>query len=467
MNIINQDPVLLTILGICIVLLILLSFIYIKYSSLRRRYQPIIDAEAEEVRIRKEAEAVKTEAMVALAANEQKIKALNQDYTNAKALYDKLKLEISLLEEDWETIEHGIYKPHYNFKTSEEYKSRLEINYKEQKELAKDGNAVTCANEWSVGGSKKDGKKMTKQYTKLMLRAFNGECDSAIVKVAWNNVSKMEERIKKAYESINEFGSTMGMSITSEYLQSKLGELHLYHEKEVKEREELEEQRRIREQMREEEKVQSELERAQKEAEDEEQKYEKALAKARAEIADAKEEEVDSLNTKIQTLQQQLEEAHKQKERALSQAQLTRAGYVYIISNIGSFGEDAVKIGMTRRLEPLDRIRELSDASVPFEFDIHAMIYSEDAPGLECILHNHFEANRINLVNYRKEFFKVSLDEIQNFAKNNNLNITITKLAEAREYRETIAIRQANEPKQVPLKTPSFPESLDILSNQS
>jgi len=167
----------------------------------------------------------------------------------------------------------------------------------------------------------------------------------------------------------------------------------------------------------------------------------KALEKARSEIAKAKGEELNDLNEKIKLLEQQLEEAQKLKERATSMAELTRSGYVYIISNIGSFGENVLKIGMTRRLEPLDRVKELGDASVPFNFDVHAMIYSKDAPILENEFHKYFTERSINLVNPRKEFFSVSLQEIEEFAKAKNLEIELTKLAEAREYRETMALK--------------------------
>ena len=135
-----------------------------------------------------------------------------------------------------------------------------------------------------------------------------------------------------------------------------------------------------------------------------------------------------------------MKEAHERKERAISMAQQTKRGHVYIISNIGSFGEQVYKIGMTRRLEPVDRIKELGDASVPFQFDIHAMIYSEDAPTLENALHKAFANKKVNMLNYRKEFFKVTLDEIEQKAKEIGLETEFTRLPEAMEYRETLAI---------------------------
>lgn len=190
----------------------------------------------------------------------------------------------------------------------------------------------------------------------------------------------MEERILKAFEAINQLGTVMQVSITPTYLDLKLDELRLTHEYEEKRYQEQEEQRRIREQMREEERARREIEKAREEAEREEARFQKALEKARAEAARATGEQLQKLNDQIHSLEARLEEAQQQKERAISRAQLTKSGYVYIISNVGSFGQDVYKVGMTRRLDPMDRVYELSDASVPSPFDVHAMIYSENAP---------------------------------------------------------------------------------------
>lgn len=294
-----------------------------------------------------------------------------------------------------------------------------------------------------------------------MVRAFNGESDSCILKVKWNNVVVMEERIRKAHEAINKLGTTHNIFITQDYLDVKLEELRLTHELEEKLYKEKEEQRRIQEQMREEEKVQREIEQAKKEAEDEEKRYQKALEKAKVELEKAKGAEVNELNDKIKALETQLQQAHEEKERAISRAQLTKSGHVYVISNIGSFGENIFKIGMTRRLEPFDRIKELGDASVPFGFDVHALVYSENAPELEGKLHDFFERKRVNLINERKEFFNVTIDELEEFARTNGLSITITKLAEAREYRETLALRKQLETRESSADESSpFPDTL-------
>lgn len=194
--------------------------------------------------------------------------------------------------------------------------------------------------------------------------------------------------------------------------------------------------------MREEERAQREIERARITAEKEEARYQKALEKARRDVEKATGDKQSKLQAEIEHLNKLLTEAQTNKERVKSRAEMTRSGYVYIISNIGSFGEDMYKIGLTRRLEPMDRVRELGDASVPFPFDVHAMIFSEDAPTLESELHKKFAGRRVNMVNARKEFFKVSLGDIQGEVENHYPEATFTVTALAEEFRKTLAIHQ-------------------------
>jgi Rad3-related DNA helicase len=303
---------------------------------------------------------------------------------------------------------------------------------------------------------------MIKRNRKLILYAFNGECDSIISKVKWNNATKMEERIEKAFKDINKLGEVFSIYITDYFKNLKIEELSLTHEYEEKKYQEKEEQKRIREQMREEDRAQKELEKEQREAEDEEKRFQKALDKARKELGSVSQNELEELNKQISSLEQRLKDAHERKERALSMAQMTKVGHIYVISNIGSFGVGVVKIGMTRRLDPLDRVKELGDASVPFQFDIHAIIHSENAPELERQLHKKFQDQRLNRINSRKEFFRVGLEEIEEFVKGHlNAQIEFTLLAEAREYRETIYL--SNTPLDTSLETTNekeFPKSL-------
>jgi hypothetical protein len=375
-------------------------------------------------------------------AEAQRREQMAQESARVRLDLDRLKAELRSVEENVEDVSFGVYKPHYRFDTPDEFKAELQRVNEKQKEMIRSGEAASSAVEWTVGNSKKEGEKMQKQYSKLMLRAFNGESDAAIAKVSWNNIGKMEERLRKAFDSINALGGVMTVSIAPKYRDLKLQELRLEYELEERKREIAEEQRRIREQMKEEERALREAEKAQAEAEAEENRYQRALEKAKVELSKARGEEHSRMSEKILELEQQLVEAHAKTVRAKSMAELTKAGYVYVLSNIGSFGEEVFKIGMTRRLDPMDRVKELGDASVPFPFDVHAMVYSEDAPGLECLFHQEFRDRSVNLVNMRKEFFSVGLDEIEAFARARGLKIAFTKLAEAREYRESLSLRE-------------------------
>ncbi|STH95989.1 Chromosome segregation ATPase from phage origin, putative coiled-coil [Citrobacter braakii] len=228
--------------------------------------------------------------------------------------------------------------------------------------------------------------------------------------------------------------------ITDIYLQARLNELKWGVAVNEIMLEEKEEQRRIKEQLREEEKARREYEKAIKEAEKEEKAIQQAIDKATKELMLAGEEQRIALEQKLAELQIKYEEAEAKNQRAISMAQQTRSGHVYVISNIGSFGENVYKIGMTRRLEPLDRVRELGDASVPFSFDVHAMIYSDDAPSLENHLHKVFNDKQVNKVNSRKEFFNVGIKDIKSTIKEMSIDAHWTMFAEAKEYRESIAI---------------------------
>ncbi len=415
--------------------------------NLRERYAGIADIQAQLQAARRDLEHVLETKNQIGSENEQRRAKLSKEYQEALGRYEQLKKEIALLEENLEDISFGIYKPHFSFQSSEEYKTALEQLRDRERQLVRNGRAAVCPVQWTVGDSAKQGQRMVKQYMKVMLCAFNSECEAAVANVSWNNITRMEERVRKFFDAVNELGGVMQVSLTPEFLQLKLDELRLTHEYEEKKYQEREEQRKVREQIREEEKAQRELEKAREQAEREEADYEKALAQAREEAFKATGAQLQKLSEHIQSLEAKVDEARRNKERAISRAQLTKSGFVYVISNVGSFGERVFKIGMTRRLEPMERIAELGDASVPFPFDLHAMLYSDDAPALEAALHQLLEDRRVNLVNPRKEFYhSVELEEIEVFVKQRGLSAQFIKVAEAKEYRETVAMREQQAP---------------------
>jgi hypothetical protein len=272
--------------------------------------------------------------------------------------------------------------------------------------------------------------------------AFNGKVDSALAKVKHDNYGKIKQEIIDAFALVNHNGAPFRKArINQSFLDARQDELKWAVSTHELRQIELAEQREIKQQIREEEKARKEIEKAIKEAEKEEHIIQKALEKARSELANANEDQRREFESQLADLENKLSEAEAKGQRALSMAQQTRRGHVYVISNVGSFGENVFKIGMTRRLEPLDRVKELGDASVPFSFDVHAMLYSEDAPALEKELHRKFDRESVNKVNPRKEFFRVSLAEIKQMVDTKGItDIHWTMKAEAAEYRESIAI---------------------------
>ncbi|MGI0485740.1 DUF4041 domain-containing protein [Pantanalinema rosaneae CENA516] len=387
-----------------------------------------------------------TQITVLTARHKQFIQQAEHEEHKISDRISILKNQLKELEEQELVEAFGFYESKYDFQGSDDYKQRLDQIRAQQKQMLKDKQAAICHAEWTVGGSAKEGKKMTNNFLKLVLRAFNGESDASVMKVKYNNVQTMENRIRKTYEELNKLSQTTHCEISASYLNLKLQELWLTHEYQEKKYEEQEEQRIIREQMREEEKAIRELEKARLEAEREEARYQEALEKARKDIESATGKTQQKLLSQIEELEKRLAEAEANKQRAISQAQMTKSGHVYIISNIGSFGDDVYKIGMTRRENPLDRVKELGDASVPFSFDVHAMISCENAPELEARLHKRFDNRRMNKMNARKEFFRVSLQEIiqavQEIDKELKIcksEVKFTKVAEAADYRKTLA----------------------------
>lgn len=425
------------------VLLFLLVKRSIALKRLEYQFKDVIDIDKEVAIKNEELKKVENNIVNLKNEHERQKQQLSQEYTGKRNIYENLLKEISIVEEDLEAISYGLYKPHYDYKTPEEYKQKLEEIWKKEKLLIRNGGATYCRTQWHVNNSIVEGRKMTKHYSKLMLRAFNGECDGAISTVRWYNIVTREMRINKALEAINRLGAVHNISITRNYADLKRQELRLEFEMKEKLYQEREEQRKIREQIREEEKVRLEIEKAKREAEQQEIIYQKALQKARAELLIASGTDLIILNEKIKTLEQNLKIALEQKARAISRAQETKSGVVYIISNIGSFGENVYKIGMTRRLEPQDRIDELGNASVPYNFDVHGLIYTENAPELENKLHKALNERRVNLVRRRREFFNATIEEIAQIVKEFNLELQLTKLAEAKEYRMTLSIKEA------------------------
>ena len=300
---------------------------------------------------------------------------------------------------------------------------------------------------------------------RFIVDAFNGRVDAILTRIKHNNFGTLEQEIRDAFHLVNLNGLAFrDARILPAYLDARLAELKWAVTVQELKREEIEKERAILEQRREDEKVQRETDRKIQEAQKEEAISRQAFEAARRQMEEAMLEQktimeqasesrraeltkefqtrIGNLTVQLQDTEEKLREAAENSQRAISNAQLTRKGHVYVISNMGSFGENVFKIGMTRRDKPEDRIYELSGAGVPFGFDVHAMIFSEDAPTLENMLHDAFDEMRINKVNLRKEFFRLPLDIIRSFVEEKGLTATFTMAAEASEYRDTLALQR-------------------------
>lgn len=395
--------------------------IQLKLDGLNKKYSPATSLEDEVLRL--EAEVADT------GLKTQKIRA---EYSEKRQLLNKLRQEVAVYDEKLSFAELGVYEPHFDFGDSETFKTSIKSVRDKQKVMVSAKKATVCPADWTVEGSRAKGQTMINRQTRLTMRAFNNECEAAIANTRWNNIVAMEKRILNATKQINSANSSMQLEIVESYVALKIDELHLTHEYREQLKLEKEERTELARAEREEKKLLAEATAAKKK----EAEYQKLLDKARAEAG--------TDQSRIDELEAQLAEAHDVSERARAMAEMTKSGYVYVISNIGSFGDEVVKIGLTRRLDPNDRVKELGDASVPFGFDTHAMVYSDEAPALEKALHHEFSERRINMSNMRKEFFRVNLAEVEDAVKRLAPDANFFTDREAQEWHETVARRRDN-----------------------
>lgn len=357
-----------------------------------------------------------------------------------KEIHQK-KSSLIVLDEEILVQEFGLYKPIYDFAKSDDYKNRLNAIRDQQKDMIKKGTAATGNMGWTVNGNAAKGKKMVTDMQKLLLRAFNSECDELINKVKYNNFDTYKKRICSSRDAISKLGVMMGISVSPGYLKLKLDELHLAFEYQQKKQEEKEALKEARAEMREAAKLQKEIEAQRKKVEKEQAHYKNALLQVLKQLEDSEVPSQELLDKKAE-LETQLGEIDLTIKDLDYREANQRAGYVYVISNIGAFGENIYKIGMTRRLNPQERVDELGDASVPFNFDVHAMIFSDDAPALENALHKAFEDRKLNMVNQRREFFHVTLDEIKDVVrKNYDKTVEFIDIPDAEQFRESEKMR--------------------------
>jgi len=457
------DTIIFILLGSAFTGLIVYFIVKTKYSKKLSNYNDLDEALQEHTKIlettknevneaEKELRELKTDTkeLVDLQNMAEELTSTVQTRTNEikkmQDTYDELqqlKSELDLYTRVEDFVDYGFYEePEYLYETSDRFTIEIKKVREEQKNYITTNIAIELPDdEFSIDGSSKTAKSVLSGQVKMMLKTFNIECDYLIGKVNISNYDRTLDQIEKSAEKLEKLSMSLLLGFNTEYVKLKYKECTLQYQYKLKKAEEIEEQRAIKEQMREEEKARREYEKVLRDAEKEEKMYADLLEKAKKEIETAHDDDRAALNAKIELLEQQLTEAKEKETRAKSMAEQTKRGHVYVISNLGSFGEDVYKIGLTRRLEPLDRVKELGDASVPFQFDVHAMIYSEDAPAMEATLHREFDKYRVNAINRRKEFFSVPLTDIKNKVEQLTGNDTDFKMtAVAEEYYETLRL---------------------------
>lgn len=367
---------------------------------------------------------------------ENKIDQLNQSIESKEK-------EIKQLDDDVALLEFGFYEPKYNCMNSKEYAEKIKEVRSKQKEMVKTKQALHYIEDWTLDGSLSKGRAVNNDRMKMYMRAYNNECDNLIAKVKFNNIEKIKERIKKVGIQLDSLNKRSKISITNMYENLKIEELGLCYEYERKKQEEKDLLREQREQEREEAKLKAEIKAARAKVNKDINQFNNALKALLEREKDISESERDEWKKQVEEIQAKISEKNDELEDIDYREMNAKAGYVYVISNIGAFGENVFKIGMTRRLEPQDRIDELGSASVPFKFDVHAMIFSDDAPKLEAMLHKTFEKNKMNMINQRKEFFNVSLAEIEKAVHDNyDPLVQFKEVPDAEQYRESQKIKE-------------------------
>lgn len=375
-------------------------------------------------------------AQIQIAIDQQRavLAQVTEEVRQQQLALELAKREIVATEDIQILQEVGVYEYRHPLSDAAAYQEALKQLKDSIKAMARvDGGAVMGATDWTVNGSAAQGRKMVRETGKLMLRAYNAEADNLVRSLKPYKVDTAIARLTKVVDTITKLGQTMSIQINPQYHYLRVQELQLTADYLAKKEEEKEREREERERLREERKVQQEIERERQRLEKEQAHYENALR--------ALEEKGDE--EAAARLREQLEEIEKAIEDVDYRAANIRAGYVYVISNIGAFGENVVKVGLTRRLEPLDRVRELGDASVPFRYDVHALFFAQDAVGIEQRLHERLADRRINRVNLRREFFRATPQEV----KEQLLDLAgdlleFTDVPEALEYRQSVTLAE-------------------------
>ena len=352
---------------------------------------------------------------------------------------EKLKWELDMTkkslrryqdEEDYIDIK-DMSQYEYDYKDSKEFDEQLTRIRKKQRIMIKNKEAVVCNTEWEINGSISQGRKLTKDICKLALDSFDDFCDNLIIKLRYSGIQTVKEKILKKYQKINKLLISFNSEISGKYVDLKFEEANLKCKWLMKKEEEKEEIRRREQEIKEQLKLEEEINKAKEKIQYEQTQFNTEIARLQEQLANEQGNKKTIMN-QLKKLQDKLAKLEEKKKDVLNRQINKKAGWVYCISNPSLDG--MMKIGVTRRLDPMDRVNELGSASVPFKFGVHSIIFSEDAFKLEHDLHMAFDSYRVNKVNKQKEFFAVTLDMVKEEVLKHNPTATFIDNVVVDEY---------------------------------
>ena len=389
--------------------------------------------------------------------NEQQIAEKEDKIAAGKEVLKLLEQDVQALTPSVEMSKSGLYPPTFDYLDSEDLKDSVRSKRLEQLDLIKKDRAVTKQGVFELFGSKKDGAELIADYKKVFLRTFNAEFEHLRKRLRVGNIESIEDKFWTVFFQLESLGEAVNVTISREYSEAKATELWVWGE-------ELVDRKKAQDKRKEHQKV---LREQKKEFKKDDEELEADIEFTTAMLNKAKKRALELVGMtaedvaeELKSLEQEIAEHETRIEESMSEAQKTKAGYIYVISNIGSFGEGVLKIGMTRRLEPMDRVVELGDASVPYRFDVHTIAFVENAPEVERALHKRFTDHRVNKENDRKEFFRISVDDARHAMESLDITSEWYFDVEAREYNESKLMRSARLASDMQPAETTYPEAI-------
>ncbi len=365
-----------------------------------------------------------------IAAAEQELARVQAEARACAAERSQVQDEIVNLRDTANLQEYGLFDFENPAESSVALATELESVRSEIKQLVRAGDATVATSNFTFNNSAAKGRKFVNDMSKLLLRAYNAEAENCIKTVRAGNLEAAQKRLSTVSSQVERLGTMIDLRITSDYHRLRLKELELASRHLQALQVEKEMERARRDELREQKKAEQELAREKERLQKERAHYLNALA---ALEANGDLDGAERLRAKLDDVEHAIENVDYR-------AANIRAGYVYVISNIGAFGPDVVKIGLTRRLDPMDRVNELGDASVPFRFDVHALFFADDAVAIETMLHQEFADQRLNKVNLRREYFRATPEQVLSALREHNVEVLEFALEPAAaEYRSSIA----------------------------